>query len=112
VLLDLLVDEFDITSLIDTTISDSTIINFSNIFFYEGTACLQPMHYRLSREAAILENIKLYAPDAYVSFNMRSAGAFGSKNHLHGELTKAVDIEILHPRDLVKPTWRFNQDWL
>ena len=112
VLLDLLVDEFDIRSLIDTTISDSTIINFSNIFFYEGTACLQPMHYRLSREAAILENIKLYAPDAYVSFNMRSAGAFGSKNHLHGELTKAADIEILHPKDLVKPTWRFNQDWL
>jgi hypothetical protein len=70
------------------------------------------MHYRLSREAAILENIKLYAPDAYVSFNMRSAGAFGSKNHLHGELTKAADIEILHPKDLVKPTWRFNQDWL
>lgn len=112
VLLDLLVDDFDIRNLIDIGMSDSTIINFSNIFFYEGTACLQPMNYRLSREATILENIKLYASNAYVNFNMRSAGAFSSKNHLHGELTRAADIEILHPKDLIKPTWRFNQDWL
>ena len=112
ILLDLLVDDFDIRNLIDTALSNSTIINFSNIFFYEGTACLQPMHYRLSKEAAILDNIKLHAPNAYVTFNMRAAGAFGSKNHLHGELNKAADIESLHPRDLIKPTWRFNQDWL
>ena len=108
----MLVDDFDIRNLIDTALSNSTIINFSNIFFYEGTACLQPMHYRLSKEAAILDNIKLHAPNAYVTFNMRAAGAFGSKNHLHGELNKAADIESLHPRDLIKPTWRFNQDWL
>ena len=110
--LDLISKNFDIRKIIDIEIAKDTVINFSNIFFYEGTACFQPLSYRLSREQTILENIKLYAPDAYISFNMRSAGAFGPRNHLHGELTRARDIDILNIKNLVKPTWRFNQDWL
>ena len=110
--LDLLADEFDVRTLVNSEDTQNTVINFSNIFFYEGTACFQPLSYRLSKEQAILENIKTYAPNAYISFNMRAAGAFGPKNHLHGELTRACDIKIIQCRELVKPTWRYNQDWL
>lgn len=110
--LDLLADEFDIRNIIDPNLANNTVINFSNIFFYEGTACLQPLTYRLSCENKILENIKAHAPEAYISFNMRSAGAFGTAETLHGELTKAKNIQVLTCKDLAKPTWRFNNEWL
>jgi hypothetical protein len=60
----------------------------------------------------ILNNIKTYAEESYISINMRSAGAFGPENHLHGELTKAKNINTVECKNLIKPTWRFNQDWL
>lgn len=112
VLLDLLIDNFDIRNLIDIELAKDTIINFSNIFFYEGTACLFPLNYRLSRENKIINNIKAYADEAYISINMRSSGAFAPRNHLHGELDKAKNISTVECKSLIKPTWRFNQDWL
>jgi len=112
ILLDLLVDEFDIRNIIDLNMSKETVINFSNIFFYEGTASFYNMNYRLYKENQILENIKQHSADTYVSFNMRSAGAFGSKQHLHGQLERVRDIELIQTRELTKPTWRFNQEWL
>jgi hypothetical protein len=110
--LDLLGEAVDFTKIIDLTLLDQTIFNLSNIFCYEGTACLYNTNYRIYKENQILQHIKDIAPDSYIAINMRAGGTFYSAADLHGEVTLAKDIRLTDVSKLKKPTWRMNSDWL
>lgn len=110
--IDLLGQAVDFTKVVDTTLLDQTIFNLSNIFFYEGTACLYNTAYRVYKENEILQHIKDVAPNAYISINMRASGTFYSSTDLHGEVVQAKDIRLTDISKLKKPTWHMNKDWL
>jgi len=109
--LDLLGDSVDIKSILDPVKSAETLINFSNIYIYEGTCCFADTRHRVFKENELLDNIKQTMPNAFVSYNMRASGAFHSKNELHGILDRARNIPKIEMHQLFKPTWRFNSDW-
>jgi hypothetical protein len=110
--LDLLGEAVDFAKIIDLTLLDQTIFNLSNIFCYEGTACLYNTNYRIYKENQILQHIKDIAPKSYIAINMRASGVFYSATDLHGEITQAKDIRLTDVSKLKKPTWHMNNDWL
>lgn len=110
--IDLLGESVDFTQFLDVSLLDHTIFNLSNIFSYEGTACFYSLAYRVFKENQLLKHIKDIAPNALVSINMRTGGAFCSLTNLHGEVTLSKDIALTDISKLKKPTWHMNQDWL
>jgi len=63
--LDLLHNDIDIESLLDTNVSD-TFINLSNIFAYEGTAFFANLEYRKYRQKLLVDKIKVLIPTAVI----------------------------------------------
>jgi hypothetical protein len=109
--IDLINGDFNIADIIDLDLVDDTIINLSNIFCYEGTSHFYSTDYKISRENLVLQNIKDYAPTASLYYSNRAAGAFDSRETLHGELTSGDQVKLTIQRNLKTPTWHFS-DWL
>jgi hypothetical protein len=104
--LDLINGEFDIRNIVDMQLIDNTVINLSNVFCYEGTCHFYSTDYKIYRENAVLENLKQYAPNATILHSGRAAGAFDSKETLHGEMITVKSIVLSNTKDLKLPTWR------
>ena len=94
--------------LIDYIESGNTVVNLSNIFCYEGTAALAPLSYRLEKENQLIKQIKQKCPDAYINFTLRASRGFANTK-LYGY---AKDMDVAELKDLIKPTWHYNQDWV
>jgi hypothetical protein len=94
--------------LIDYIEDGNTVVNLSNIFCYEGTAALTPLSYRLEKENQLVKQIKAKCPNAYINFTLRASRAFASTKLC----SYAKDMDVVELRDLVKPTWHYNQDWI
>lgn len=73
-----------------------TLINFSNIFCYEGTAMFYSLEYRLQRELEILQQLP---KEWTISFSGRSATGF---------IENFTNISI---DKIKKPTWHLGADW-
>lgn len=97
---DTLVDHLDCSA-------SNTLINFSNIFCYEGTASMFPLPYRLSKENEIIRKLKTCLPESTINFTSRAASGFFDVK-LTGKAKQFTTIDISH---LKKPTWHYNQDW-
>ena len=105
---DLLGNFLDITNYLNVDLLDHTLINFSNIFCYEGTSTLSNLRYRLEKENEILLHLKSNIPTAYVNFSVRSASGFVSNVET---LKKIQDIQLYQISDFQTPTWHA-VDWL
>lgn len=88
--------------------NSTTLINLSNIFCYEGTACLSPLYYRVHKENEIINSLKEKVPECTINFNIRAAGGFVENLKTLG-ISK--DFEITNIETLKKPTWHYNLDW-
>jgi len=106
---DLLVNPFLLFSYIEKELENSTLINLSNIFCYEGTATLTNTKYRIYKENQIIKYLREHFPNAYVSFSMRASYGFMSHSQIP---VLAKDLNLCDIKDLKKPTWHQNEDWL
>lgn len=100
--------ENNLIDVISAEHNSTTLINLSNIFCYEGTACLSPLYYRVHKENEIINLLKEKVPECTINFNIRAAGGFIEKLKTLG-ISK--DFEITNIETLKKPTWHYNQDW-
>jgi hypothetical protein len=106
---DLLNDPSNLFLEINKELENFTLINLSNIFCYEGTAVLSNTKYRIYKENQILNYLKEHFPNAYVFISVRASSGFIH----HEELPiKIKDIPQYDIKDLKKPTWHQNEDWL
>lgn len=105
---DLLGEEVDL-SMLDFSLLDSTLINVSNIFCYEGTSIFSDLKYRLYKENQLIENIKKIAPDSWV--HITSPSWLGFK-YFNNPFFKASDFQPTNISELTKPTWHCNKDWI
>lgn len=101
--------ENNLIDYIDARHNATTLINLSNIFCYEGTACLSPLYYRVYKENEIINFLKEKVPDCTINFNIRAAGGF-IKNLKTIGICK--DFEIINIKNLQKPSWHYNLDWI
>jgi len=103
ILLDLLGQTVDI-SFLDP--NQTTMINLSNIFCYEGTMAFAPLTYRLYKENQILEKINNHIPNAYVCFCDRAATGFAfAPNFKQG-------MQLIPLSELNVPSWHQAGDWI
>jgi hypothetical protein len=85
-----------------------TLINLTNIFSYEGTSALKPLYYRLYKENEIICNLQKKIPDIVISFSIRAATGFAEAPMIgDSRIIKPIDL-----KNLKKPTWHYNSDWL
>lgn len=104
---DLLTEIVDLKKYLDPN-DIYTLINFSNIFCYEGTAIFSSVKYRLEQENKLLSYIKNHFPNAYINFSGRSSTGFVDEISY---TTKIDKIKLYKIQDFKKPTWRFGSDW-
>ena len=76
----------------------NTLVNFSNIFNYEGTMVFSSLKFRLFKENEILSKLPHHWD---VLFTQRSCLGF----------CEYTDKELVHISKLKKPTWHMNGDW-
>lgn len=101
--------ENNLINYIDVEHNSTTLINLSNIFCYEGTACLSPLYYRVYKENEIINALKEKVPECTINFNIRAAGGFIENLKTSG-ISK--DFEITDIGTLKKPSWHYNLDWV
>jgi hypothetical protein len=104
---DLLGEFINLSTHLDNSLENCTLINLSNIFCYEGTTSLSPVKYRLIKENQILEFLKKSYPNALVNFAARASSGFISDNHY---IDTAKNISMYNISLLKKPTWHYS-DW-
>jgi hypothetical protein len=109
---DLLGNKVNIKDLLDTALAKNTLINISNIFCYEGTACFANLNYRIFKENELISSIVELVPDAYVRIMMRSCVGFEETNNIKPFILQAKNIPRIEASKLQKPTWHMNKDLL
>jgi hypothetical protein len=102
-----LLNEQELLSYIDPSIT-KTIMNFSNIFCYEGTMALSPLKFRVLKENELIRNLQEKFPTAMVTFSGRAAWGFVNLN-VKG---KSTELELTNLEDLIMPTWHKSRDWI
>ena len=94
-----LLGPLDLSTILDTS-NDSTFVNLSNIFCYEGTAAFASLEFRLHKENQVINHIRQLVPNAHIHFSLRAANGFVE--------TTAEPISL---RSLHCPTWHINGEW-
>jgi hypothetical protein len=102
-----LLNEQELLSYIDTSIKN-TIMNFSNIFCYEGTMALSPLKFRVLKENELIRNLQEKFPNAMITFSGRAASGFVNLT-VKG---KSTELELVNLEDLIMPTWHKSRDWI
>jgi len=99
-------DSFD--DLILEQYVNSTFINLSNIFCYEGTASHISLRQRLYRENCLIEFLKNKMPESYINFTGRAAEGYGI---FYQQFEQIKNLKLTEISNLKKPTWHINNDW-
>lgn len=106
---DLLSDDLDFMKYLDVSLSDSTLINLSDIFCYVGTAMITNTKYRNYRENKTIEYFKKHMPECFLNFSGRASSGFVENTEF---CSRAKNTKLFKMRDFKKPTWHINNDWL
>lgn len=104
--LNLLVDDINLKDILDVSQQCTTLINFSNIFVYEGTTFFAPLEFRLHKENKLLSQCIKYFPNATVAMSSRAITGF----HPDGDITRGKSIKPIELLELNCPTWHV-EDW-
>jgi hypothetical protein len=91
-----LMGQLDLSPFVKNT-HKNTLINFSNIFCYEGTAMFSSLKYRLHQENMLLSKLPAHWS---IVFSQRSCQGFSE-----------TDIGIIDIGSLKKPTWHMDGSW-
>jgi len=94
-----LLGPLDLSTILDTS-NDSTFVNLSNIFCYEGTAAFASLEFRLHKENQVINHIRQLVPNAHIHFSLRAANGFVETT------AEPVNLCSLHC-----PTWHTNGEW-
>lgn len=86
---------FDISTLTED-IDKKTLINFSNIFCYEGTAMFSSLEYRLHKETELINQIP------------KNWSIVSSMTSTQGFTNQQKPVKLTQ---LIKPTWHYGGDW-
>lgn len=79
-----------------------TVIDFSNIFAYEGTVAFLPLKYRIQQENMLINLLQNRVPDATAIFDKRAAE--GIRPWIP-ESGKVKDLTLTNWNDLELPAW-------
>lgn len=104
---DMLGKDLPLSDLLDIN-NKNTFINLSNIFCYEGTISFSNLRYRIYKENQMLNKIINDLPDSIINFTLRAASGF-QELLLTGPANEFKETDI---KNIIKPTWRYNTDWL
>lgn len=98
------VNFYDTTNRIEDWVDPrpNTFINLSNIFSYFASGPFYSIRSKLAAETHVIRQLQAYLPDAFVNFQKRADGSFGSKGVPYG---LARSLNIVLPEDLHRLPW-------